>query len=126
MSADQSTKTFVLKGVGVSPGIAIGRCYRFDPLGSQISFYKLKDESLVPKEVQRFRKALKESEEQLVETIQNTYRNLQLITFKPSFWAGATWYWLVPNKHLGLFAKATISSGEVPMKLRSWALPFKE
>ena len=68
----------------------------------------------------------KESEEQLVETIQNTYRNLQLVTFKPSFWAGATWYWLVPNKHLGLFAKATISSGEVPMKLRSWALPFKE
>lgn len=68
----------------------------------------------------------KESEEQLVEIIQNTYRNLQLVTFKPSFWAGATWYWLVPNKHLGLFAKATISSGEVPMKLRSWALPFKE
>ena len=71
MSADQSTKTFVLKGVGVSPGIAIGRCYRFDPLGSQISFYKLKDESLVPKEVQRFRKALKESEEQLLDIQKN-------------------------------------------------------
>ncbi|HNY50560.1 MAG TPA: phosphoenolpyruvate--protein phosphotransferase [Smithella sp.] len=71
MSADQTTKTFVLKGVGVSPGIAIGRCYRFDPLGSQISFYKLKDESLVPKEVQRFKKALKDSEEQLLDIQKN-------------------------------------------------------
>ncbi|MGB5218466.1 MAG: phosphoenolpyruvate--protein phosphotransferase [Smithella sp.] len=71
MSADQTTKTFVLKGIGVSPGIAIGRCYRFDPLDSQISFYKLKEESLVPKEVQRFKKALKDSEEQLLDIQKN-------------------------------------------------------
>ncbi len=71
MSADQTTKTFVLKGIGVSPGIAIGRCYRFDPLDSQISFYKLKDESLVPKEVQRLKKALKDSEEQLLDIQKN-------------------------------------------------------
>jgi phosphotransferase system enzyme I (PtsI) len=67
MSADQITKTFVLKGIGVSPGIAIGRCYRFDPLDSQISFYKLKEESLIPKEVQRFKNALRDSEQQLLE-----------------------------------------------------------
>lgn len=71
MSSDQSTKTFVLKGVGVSPGIAIGRCYRFDPLGSQISFYKLKEESLIPKEVLRFKNALKDSEQQLLEIQKN-------------------------------------------------------
>lgn len=67
MCADQSTKTFVLKGVGVSPGIAIGKCYRFDPLDSQISFYKLKDESLIPKEILRFKNALKDSEQQLLD-----------------------------------------------------------
>ncbi|MDI6741189.1 MAG: phosphoenolpyruvate--protein phosphotransferase [Smithella sp.] len=71
MSSDQIKKTLILKGVGVSPGIAIGRCYRFNPLDSQISFYKLKDESLIPKEVSRFRKALKESEHQLLEIQKN-------------------------------------------------------
>jgi phosphoenolpyruvate-protein phosphotransferase (PTS system enzyme I) len=73
MSAEQSTKTFVLKGVGVSPGIAIGRCYRFDPLDSQISFYKLKDESLIPKEILRFKNAMKDSEHQLL----NIQKNLK-------------------------------------------------
>ena len=57
MSAVQTNKTFVLKGVGVSPGVAIGRVYRFDPLDSKIAFYKLKDASLIPKEVLRFKKA---------------------------------------------------------------------
>lgn len=73
MNPDQTTKTFVLKGIGVSPGIAIGRCYRFDPLGSQISFYKLNDESLIPEEVLRFKKALKDSEQQLL----NIQKNLK-------------------------------------------------
>lgn len=71
MSADQTMKTLVLKGVGVSPGIAIGRCYRFDPLDSQIAFYKLNDASLIPQEVLRFKKALKESEQQLLEIQKN-------------------------------------------------------
>ncbi len=78
MSAEQSIKTFVLKGVGVSPGIAIGRCYRFDPLGSQISFYKLKNESLIPKEILRFKNALKDSEQQLLE-IQNSLKKSKII-----------------------------------------------
>ena len=73
MSPDQTTKTFVLKGVGVSPGIAIGKCYRYDPLDSQISFYKLKDESLIPEEISRFKNALKESEQQLL-TIQKNLK----------------------------------------------------
>ncbi|MGA2554052.1 MAG: phosphoenolpyruvate--protein phosphotransferase [Smithella sp.] len=64
-------KTLVLKGVGVSPGIAIGRCYRFDPSDSQVSFYKLSDTSLIPAEVLRFKKALKESEQQLLEIQKN-------------------------------------------------------
>jgi phosphotransferase system enzyme I (PtsI) len=56
---DKTDKTFILKGVGVSPGVAIGRVYRFDPLDSKIAFYKLKDVSLIPQEILRFKKALK-------------------------------------------------------------------
>jgi phosphotransferase system enzyme I (PtsI) len=71
MNADQTDKTFVLKGVGVSPGVAIGSVYRFDSLDSKIAFYKLNDASLIPKEILRFKKALKESENQLLEIQKN-------------------------------------------------------
>jgi phosphotransferase system enzyme I (PtsI) len=77
MKADQTDKTFILKGVGVSPGVAIGRVYRFDPLDSKIAFYKLKDVSLIPQEVLRFKKALKESELQLLE-IQNNLKKAKV------------------------------------------------
>jgi phosphotransferase system enzyme I (PtsI) len=60
-------KTIVLKGIGASPGIVIGKAYLFDRLDSQVSFYKLRDASLVSKEIKRFRAALKESEKQLIE-----------------------------------------------------------
>ena len=71
MSAEQTKKTFALKGIGVSPGVVIGRAYRFDPLDSQISFYKLKESSSIPKEIQRFKKSLKDSEIQLLEVQEN-------------------------------------------------------
>jgi phosphotransferase system enzyme I (PtsI) len=67
MSTEQAKKTFVLKGIGVSPGIVIGKAYLFDPLDIQLSFFKLADSSLIPREIQRFKNALKESERQLVE-----------------------------------------------------------
>ncbi|KQC11323.1 MAG: hypothetical protein APR62_10165 [Smithella sp. SDB] len=66
MNPDQTKKTFVLRGVGVSPGVAIGRVYRFDPLDSQVSLYKLNSPSLIPREILRFKKAVKESEHQLL------------------------------------------------------------
>jgi len=71
MTADQLEKTFVLKGIGVSPGIVIGKAYRFEPFDINLSFYKLNDVSLIPIEIQRFRKALKEAERQLLEIQQN-------------------------------------------------------
>ena len=71
MSADYEKKTFVLKGIGVSPGIVIGKAYCFDPLDFQLSFYKLSDPSLIPNEIQRFKNALKESERQLLEIQDN-------------------------------------------------------
>ncbi|HOG82633.1 MAG TPA: phosphoenolpyruvate-utilizing N-terminal domain-containing protein, partial [Smithellaceae bacterium] len=71
MTVEQAKKTFVLKGIGVSPGVVIGKVYRFDPLDAQVSFYKLNDESLIPHEVERFRNALKESTKQLLELQEN-------------------------------------------------------
>jgi phosphotransferase system enzyme I (PtsI) len=67
MSADHGKKTFVLNGIGVSPGIVTGKAYLFDPLDINLSFYKLNDVSLIPKEIKRFKTALKESERQLLE-----------------------------------------------------------
>lgn len=71
MNLDSSKKTFVLKGIGVSPGIVIGKAYRFDPLDIQLSFYKLNNPALIPKEILRFKNALKESERQLLEIQEN-------------------------------------------------------
>jgi phosphotransferase system enzyme I (PtsI) len=67
MHPDVEGKTSVLKGIGVSPGIVIGKAHLFDRLDSQVSFYKLRDKTLVSKEIKRFRSALKESEKQLLE-----------------------------------------------------------
>jgi len=58
-------KNIVVKGIGVSPGVVIGKAYLFDRRDSQISFYKLGKASLVTKEVKRFRDALRASEAQL-------------------------------------------------------------
>ena len=71
MTAEQGKKTFVLKGIGVSPGVVIGRAYRFDPLDAQVSFYKLNSSDLIPPEIERFKNALKESSRQLLEIQEN-------------------------------------------------------
>ncbi|HOE23813.1 MAG TPA: phosphoenolpyruvate-utilizing N-terminal domain-containing protein, partial [Smithellaceae bacterium] len=71
MMSDQGKKTFVLKGIGVSPGVVIGKVYRFDPLDAQISFYKLHSADMVPREIERFKNALKESSRQLLEIQEN-------------------------------------------------------
>jgi phosphotransferase system enzyme I (PtsI) len=70
-SAVEQKKTIVLKGIGASPGIVIGKAYLFDRLDSHVSFYKLRDVNLVSKEIKRFRAALKESEKQLLEIKSN-------------------------------------------------------
>jgi phosphotransferase system enzyme I (PtsI) len=67
MGADDPKKTFVMKGIGVSPGIVIGKVYLFDRLDAQVPFYKLSDSALIAEEIQRFRNALQESEKQLLE-----------------------------------------------------------
>lgn len=67
MDNNDVKKTFVLKGIGVSPGIVIGKAYLYDSQDTQMSFYKLSHASLVSKEIKRFKIALKESEIQLRE-----------------------------------------------------------
>jgi phosphotransferase system enzyme I (PtsI) len=71
MSAEHGKKTVVLKGIGVSPGVVIGKVYLFDPLDVQLSFYKLDDLTLIPKEIARFKKALKDSEVELLRIQEN-------------------------------------------------------
>lgn len=71
MGAEHGKKTVVLKGIGVSPGVVIGKVYRFDPLDVQLSFYKLEDLTLIPKEIARFKKALKDSELELLKIQEN-------------------------------------------------------
>jgi phosphotransferase system enzyme I (PtsI) len=65
--SDDVKNTVVLRGIGVSPGIAIGKASLFDSLDSPSAFYKLKDKNFVSKEVKRFRAALAESIRQLRE-----------------------------------------------------------
>ena len=67
MATDDPKKTFVMKGIGVSPGIVIGKVYLFDRLDAQVPFYKLSDPALIAEEIERFQKALQESGKQLLE-----------------------------------------------------------
>lgn len=62
-----SKRTMAIKGIGVSPGIVIGKAYIFDRLDTQVPLYHLKNKSLVSQEIKRFRTALKETEKQLQE-----------------------------------------------------------
>ena len=67
MDSNIVKKSFVLKGIGVSPGIVIGKAYLYDRFNAEVSFYKLRDKSLVSEEIRRFKTALRESEKQLLE-----------------------------------------------------------
>jgi len=60
-------KTTVLKGIGVSPGIVSGNVYLYNCQDIQTSYYKLDTNTLVTKELKRFRKALKDSVHELTE-----------------------------------------------------------
>jgi len=67
MGENDLKETTVMKGIGVSPGVVIGKAYLFDRRDAQVPLYKLNDPSLIAGEIRRFRKALRESEKQLLE-----------------------------------------------------------
>jgi phosphotransferase system enzyme I (PtsI) len=75
MVDDAGKRSFVLKGIGVSPGIVIGKAHLFDRFDARVSFYRLRDKDLISEEVKRFKAALKESEKQLLE-VKNRLREL--------------------------------------------------
>jgi len=67
MVDEELKKTFVIKGNWRFTGIVIGKAYLFDRFDAQTPFYKLGDPELIGEEVQRFQKALRESERQLLD-----------------------------------------------------------
>jgi phosphotransferase system enzyme I (PtsI) len=65
MREKEPGKTIVLKGIGVSPGIATGRAYVLDDAIANVPYYQLRDEAQVWEEIARFEKALRDSRRQL-------------------------------------------------------------
>jgi len=64
---ENNAKTFIMKGIGVSPGVTIGKVYLFNRMDMQTPFYKINDPALVKEELDRFLEALHESETQLLD-----------------------------------------------------------
>lgn len=64
----------ILNGVAVSPGIAIGKAYLVDRRKVEIPRFSLLDDSHVPEEMDRFREAVRKSQEELHE-IRNRMRD---------------------------------------------------
>lgn len=64
---EDNIKTSIMMGIGVSPGVSIGKVYLFSRTDMQTPFYKLSDSTLVKEEVNRFLEALHESETQLLD-----------------------------------------------------------
>ncbi len=63
--------TVVLKGIGVSPGIVSGTAYVLDFKDVEMHRYKLGNDKIVSDEIERFRKALKDSEDELLSIKEN-------------------------------------------------------
>jgi len=58
-------RNIVLKGVGASPGVVIGRAYLYDRSESQVTYYNLERPQAVEREVRRFRRAVRSAEMEL-------------------------------------------------------------
>ncbi len=56
----------LLKGIGVSPGIIIGKAFLFDPGGIEVSTILLNTEDEINQEINRFKLSLNESKQQLL------------------------------------------------------------
>lgn len=67
MSENELKTIAALKGIGVSPGIVIGRAYALDHQDVKETLYKLDDSRFVSREVKRVKRALKDSKKELLE-----------------------------------------------------------
>src|SRR3990172_12459335 len=75
MDSGDVKRTRVIKGIGVSPGIVIGKAFLFDRFDTQVPLYHLSKKALLSQEIRRFKTALKETEIQLQE-LKNKLRDL--------------------------------------------------
>ncbi|MBW2631527.1 MAG: phosphoenolpyruvate--protein phosphotransferase, partial [Deltaproteobacteria bacterium] len=67
MSENELKTIVALKGIGVSPGIVIGSVYVFNRQDIKEKLYKLSDDESVSREIERFKKALGKSEQELLD-----------------------------------------------------------
>lgn len=67
MTENELKTSVALKGIGVSPGIVIGSAYVFNRQDIKETLYNLKDSQSVSREVERFKKALGKSEQELLD-----------------------------------------------------------
>ncbi len=67
MSESELKTIAALKGIGVSPGIVIGHAYAMDHQDIKETLYKLDNGRFVAKEIKRFKKALKDSKQELLD-----------------------------------------------------------
>lgn len=74
MMARKVAANKILNGVAVSPGIAIGKAYLVDRRKVEIPRFSLLDDSHVPEEMERFKEAVRRSQEELHE-IRNRMRD---------------------------------------------------
>jgi len=72
---DQASK--VIQGIGVSPGIAIGKAYLLERGRIPIPYYKLEGEESVDKECNRFKEAVSKAERDLEEIKQKIHPELK-------------------------------------------------
>ncbi|MEI7590080.1 MAG: phosphoenolpyruvate--protein phosphotransferase [Deltaproteobacteria bacterium] len=63
----KTENSMILKGIGASGGIAIGKAYLFDQMETQASYYKLDDLAHVTREIKRLRDAIDVSKQQIEE-----------------------------------------------------------
>ncbi|MFZ3114045.1 MAG: phosphoenolpyruvate--protein phosphotransferase [Syntrophales bacterium] len=69
-------RTRAIKGIGVSPGIVIGKAYLFGRFDTQAPLYHLSGRAIIAQEVRRFKAALRETEKQLQE-LKHKLRDLE-------------------------------------------------
>ena len=67
MESERIKKTAVFWGIGVSPGIVSGKAYGLDRRDVKALHYKLTNEKGIEKEIERFGKAVRDSEQDLLE-----------------------------------------------------------
>ncbi|MDZ4163651.1 MAG: phosphoenolpyruvate--protein phosphotransferase [Smithellaceae bacterium] len=115
MEKEEGKPTFLLRGIGVSPGIVRGKAYLYDRVDEPVTLYKLTNPDLVAKEVKRLKKALRESERQLRELKNNL-----------GFMAGAEPLYIIDVYMMILrdkaFVKGTVQNIEEALVNAEWAV----